>query len=223
MNRIEVMSGTSKMFPLISFHCIVDDDFGLLKLVYEQYLRTDVFKVSDKNDIDTIDMLYHRSDKNPLYLIANDYIDRSLLDSYYDEFKEKKEYDIYQHSITTNVLNMISMFVVTPGIVPTILCYSREQMDIIKNEETLSDIPIIIYNENIDMNMYTQFFLKDLDELERFSNLKLKSFYISTCKINFDENNELKISDNLYNSILRNHNSISIFDMYMKDMFKGDK
>ena len=127
------------MAPLISFDSIVDTDVGLVNLIRKEYLDTKVFNKDffDMQFYEILKQLYHRKEKNLLYLFAIDTSNTELLDSYYNEFMERCMPQILEMSITTEILTLIDQFNSSQEIKSTILCYSEDQLRIIQEEPTL--------------------------------------------------------------------------------------
>ena len=227
-NTISGISGTSKMIPLISFHTLVDSDFGLINLVYDKYLDNTVFNVDyfkDKEIENIIIDLYYRKEENPLYLIAKNNIGKELLDKYYKEFIETKRKDIYNMSINTNIVDLINIFDSDKDIIPYILYYNDDQLDILNNEPLLKDIKKVSISELLtdskNLDIYSAFFFKKVSELELFKDLRTKSFYISTYRFNFDDNGNFK-DEKFIKSILYNNNRINIFDLYNNQVLRKE-
>ena len=210
----------TKLAPLISFDTIVDVDFGLINLIYTNYLDKSVFDVNFflDNTKNIIAKLYLRKDINPLYTIAKNYIDKQRLDDYYNEFLFSKKSDIYDMSITTEILNMIQTFNKSQEIIPTILCYNEDQIRALEEEDDLINNQKVLLSSltRKDKESFSQFFFKDISEVTPFLDLKFKKFYLSTYGPNFGED-DLRDPE-LVKQIIKNGNKISIFDMYKKDI-----
>ena len=80
-SQIIASRANGKMAPLISFNTIFDIDVGLIQLIYDEYLDPKVFNIDifNKSLKDIIKLLYFRTEKNPLYLFANDNISKENL------------------------------------------------------------------------------------------------------------------------------------------------
>ena len=226
MNSLNIMNGTkNKLVPLISFYSIFDIDFGLINLICNEYLDKSVFNIDLIKSKDTksiISLLYNRKDNNPLYCIANKDIDKNILDKYYEEFIDRKIQDIYNLSITTEVLNMIQKFNESQEITPIILCYSQEQIDVANEEPVLENNQKILF-DNIrkkDLDTISQLYFKDINEAKPFDNLKYKTFYFSTYGSNFKDGDFRNFD--LAEKILRNQNNISLFDIYKQELIEKE-
>lgn len=212
------------MAPLISFTSIVDTDVGLVNLIRKEYLDTRVFEKSffDMDFYKIIKSLYHRKERNLLYLFAKDKSNTELLDSYYNEFIERCMPEILQMSITTEVLSLVEYFNNSQEIKATILCYSEDQLKIIEDEPVLKKNRKVLFSNlsERDKESFSQYFFKEVEEIENFKKCRNKTFYISSFRANFTEENDVKELDFL-KDIYRNINAINIFDMYNKDIFGG--
>lgn len=221
MNNQSILGGANiYLAPLISFDTIVDTDFGLINLIGKEYLDESVFNVDffKKNVKQIIKEIYLREDKNPLYLIAKDGQNKELLDEYYAEFMSSKLIDVYNNSITTEILHLIASFNNSPNITtPDILCYNNEQIEILKNEPLLEKNNKILLSD-LEKDNYGQFFFKDIDDCELFKDLTFKSFYVSTYGPNLDKNEDDLRNQELVDTLIKNKNSISIFDIYKQNI-----
>lgn len=222
MSKESLFGGVNlKLAPLISFYSIIDTDFGLINLIYDQYLDETIFKKDffNKTTIDIVREIYNRRDINPLYLIAKEEVSRELLDQYYKEFIENKIVDILNYSISTEIINLIEDFNQSKDVISTILCYNKSQIDLLDNEPKLADNKKILLTSLNDRekDKYIHFFFKNVDEVEPFKKLRNKNFYFSSSYINLDENNDL-YNSKLIDEIIRRSNTISIFDMYKENI-----
>lgn len=226
MNPDNIINGTSKMVPLISFHTIVDIDVGLIRLINTEYLNKEVFEESffKRRLWDIIKDLYHRKESNPIFLFAKDINNREILDQYYKEFLELRLDDILDRSVTTEMINLISYFNESSEINPVILYYNDNQKRI------LEDLSILDKNQKISLEdakrnkeSFSQFYFKLVEEAEPFSKILAKTFYFSTHALNLSEdNNDIKDSA-IIDDIIKVGNAISFFDLYRKDLLKGEQ
>ena len=222
MNQESLFGGVNlKLAPLISFYSIIDIDFGLINLIYDQYLDESVFKKDffERTPIEIIRDIYNRRDINPLYLISKDNISKELLDQYYKEFIENKMDDILRYSISTEILNLIDSFNQSKDVMATILCYNKMQIDLLNQEHKLANNKKILLSSLDDKgkDKYVHFFFKNVDEVETFKKLRNKDFYFSSSYINLDERNDL-CNSKLIDEIIHRSNTISIFDMYKENV-----
>lgn len=228
MFDLNIRSGANKkLAPLISFNTIVDLDFGLINFVYDKYLDTSVFNIDyfNKKPSEIAYDLYWRKNKNPLKEIAKPDVSDEKLDIYYKEFMEEKINEIYTYSISTNMIDTIQSFNESQIIEPIIFCYSNEQINLLDDEPILSKNKKILINSlsSKDLRIYKQFFLKSVDEINYFSKCIYKSFYISSLRCNFNESGEDFQDRDIIDNIIRNGNSIGIFDIYRNiSILKGE-
>ena len=225
MENLLNVGGASKMAPLISFYTILDIDYGLTQLIKEEYFDQSVFKKEffDRNPLDIISDLYNRRDINPLYIMSKDGASIPFLDTCYKEFMETKCTEVYDKSITTNMMNLISNFNNSNDIEATILCYNEEQLDIVNNEDILANNDKILITDIDNFNNFEQLFFKYIDEARPFSDLRYKSFYFSSYLFNVPESNDDLINPELVEKILQNKNLINIFDIYKKSIIERNK
>lgn len=222
MSQEPLLSGVNlKLAPLISFYSIIDIDFGLINLIYDQYLDENIFEKDffKKSTVEIIRTIYNRKEINPLYLISKENISRELLDQYYKEFLEYKMNDIFKYSISTEIINLIDTFNQSKDVIPTILCYDKDQIKLLEEEPKLKNNRKILLSSLNDKgkNNFVHFFFKDVDEVEPFRKLNNKNFYFSSSYMNLDEKNDLRNSK-LIDEIIRRSNTISIFDMYKENV-----
>lgn len=226
-SQIIISGPNRKMAPLISFNTIFDIDVGLIQLIYDEYLEPKVFNVDtfNKSLKDIIKLLYYRTEKNPLYLFANNNISRDVLDQYYKEFTTKCMDDILSRVVSTEVINMIQLFVSSKEISPSILYYSEKQKEILDGEPILQRIPKISFKElnSSTINSFNQFFFKDIDELKPFIDCKMKTFYISNLWLNLNkERDDFRETEEL-KKIIGHRNHVNIFTLYNEIILRKDQ
>ena len=72
----------------------------------------------------------------------------------------------------------------------------------------------ILFN-NKKMDSYSQFYIKYFEEeIEHFKNLRKRTFYISTCGVNLNENNDDIANNELIMELIKQDNKINLFDIY---------
>jgi hypothetical protein len=214
----KIASGAKKLAPLVSFNALIDTDVGLIKLIYKEYLNPTTFDVSFfRQDIKSIILqLYRRKTLNPLLLFALNKNDVETLDSYYQEFFEKRRKDIYKLSVNTEVMSMISYLNESNESNTSILYYNDEQLEILMDEPTLVKNKKVDFNNLIleEKESYSQFFFKTIEEARDFDALRYKTFYFPRAGYNLnDANNDLKDSEIITN-IVTSRNQINIYDLY---------
>jgi hypothetical protein len=219
-NIANIGGAKNKMAPLISFNTIFDIDYGLVRLIYEEYLDKSVFEEEffNQSPREIISKLYYRKEENPLYLFSKENIEKKLLDQYYEEFKDQCMDKILDKSISTEIINLIKLFNQSLDVIPTILYYNPIQKDIILDEPILKNNQVIsissIEKDRKILDLYTQFYFKYIEESELFMSSRSKTFYFSNhgCNLNQD-NSDIKDSD-IINTIAINRNAINIFNIY---------
>jgi hypothetical protein len=225
--NVSDMTGySSQSYPLISFNSIIDSDIGILKYVMKNYLNPEIFDIENLKSISYNKLLidiYKREYQNPLYYIAKENIDKKFLDDCYDELMKDHEYEILNESVTTEIYNVIKYFI-SGGINSTILYYSDAQKQVIKEDELLKNLSTISIN-TIQNKDFDQYFFKYISEANPITNLKLKSFYFSSCGLNLPEEATL---EKLYGNptieelTKSKRNIINFFDMYRIKLLRGE-
>lgn len=207
-----------RMAPLISCQTIFDLDYGLIRLVYDQYYDHNVFKeeYSEMNTRRLVSILYGRDDKNPLYIIAKENVSHDLLDQYYGEFLLAKRKEIYEHCISTSILGMIQSFKSSQIIKPCILCYDDLDVAYVKDEPDLDKCRIVMSQDicsDDNLNTITAYFFKDVSEVIPLKDkAKLKSIYISSYGPNLKDGD--LVEPELITNLAINKNQIDLFDFY---------
>lgn len=85
---------------LIPFDLMVDTDFGLIKLIQEEY-RADIFDktVLDSDDKSIKRYLVKRTNPNPLSILTND----ESIDEFYAQFIDQRYQDMFDRSCVTGI------------------------------------------------------------------------------------------------------------------------
>lgn len=211
---------------LIDFNALVDTEIGLFELIRREYLDPDVFNVELLNsDIKKLlSLLITREEVNPLYLIANNNIDRKDLDDYYKEFMETKYIDILIYSVTTEMERLIALSKSEPSVHVTFLCNSKAEIDLLKFINGLKDIKYhtILSKDINDVSIYTSYYFKYItDDLSKYI-FKFKNYYFSSYKLNFD--NEMKFIKREYiDKINSMGGEIYMMDLYNRKFFEGEE
>lgn len=220
--------GTAKSTPLISFNSIVDIDLGLLRFISKHYGENNVFDMNPLEDIPFLEVvgnIYRRKYKNPLYYIMKDEQYKDLLDKCYDEFLHDYEADILEESVTTEMINLINIFISSGEVIPTILCYSQAQIDYLEKEVTLlKDVEKILLEDAIyNINKFSHYYFKYIEEAEPFkTKVRNTVLYFSTCGLNLNEDNsDLWLSDEEISQYASQGTMIAIIDIYKTSLI-GD-
>ena len=224
-NKGGVISSTL-MTPLISFRCIIDLDIGILSYVIENYPDNAYFNFDKLKTLDTIGlikMLYNREQINQLSIIVS-----NIKYDTYKELIEEKEEDIIQRSLSTEIYNLIQQFKSSGDIKPSILYYTKEELNYIHSDDILNSFPCIDVNdvtEEIFLH-YMQFWFKDVEETHKFIKFGLKhparSYYIADIAYNIkDDNPDSVQNDEIITRALFKGNAINTYSMYRKDIIGG--
>lgn len=85
---------------LIPFDLVVDTDFGLIKLIQEEY-RAGIFDktILDSDDESIKHYLVKRTNPNPLSILTND----KSIDEFYAQFIDQRYQDIFDRSVMTGI------------------------------------------------------------------------------------------------------------------------
>ena len=222
-NDVISSMGSNNTTPAISFYSIIDIDMSLIKYIILHLRNENVFdldKVKQMTYFDILEELYYRKYNNPLYFLMKNEKDKDFLDKCYEEFKSNED-EILSCAVITEMSNLIVEFKKSAEIRPSIFYYTEKQKELLESIEEFDDINIISIDDVISKkNSYGQFFFKSIDEIEPFKDLTYKTFYFSSCGLNLNNNNDdISIDINELKELIYNKNHISLFDMYIKDVF----
>lgn len=220
----DAMNISGITLPLIPFNCIFDTDFGLLKLIYAEYLDPSVFNINwfkeNSKICNMVLSLYTRKHINPLMICINDIDNKEeLANNIYTEFKNEKYNEIVYNSMPTEFLNLIKLYSLT-DIKPTILYSNSIELEYMDNFKELKDINKISFVDilNSGADIYEQFFFKYiyydiyLRNLVDVFNFKVRTVYFAN--YSFNHNEELLIDSSYIDKILKNKNKILLIDLY---------
>lgn len=216
--------------PLIPFNCIFDTDYGLLKLIYSEYLDPSIFDIEwfrKHNRIcDMVSCLYERKFPNPLSLCLLDREDKdNFVDELYKSFIEEKYNEILSNSIRTEIFNLLSLFNISKDVKTTIV-YSNslelEYMELIKELKIIPKISFTELAETIDI--YQQFYFKSIIDDDYINiiadSLKVKNIYLANYPFN-NEGHFVAISEPL-KTLIANKNFIRLIDIYDRSKLEED-
>ena len=209
--------------PLISFNSIIDLDIALIDYIVVENRVIDTSIISDKSYFQFLSEIYMRKYKNPLYYFSKSEKDKADLDALYKSIMQDKEVDILKHSIATEVYNLLLEFYNEPDINPTILYYTDAQKDYIEDETYLQKIDHVSLQEAKE-NMYSQFFFKDIEEIDPFkAGMKNSTIYFASSGLNLnDKNEDIIMSNEDIASLLYRNNRINLYDMYNMSIIGGN-
>lgn len=225
---------TKKSNPLISFHCLIDEDISLIKYILLDFRNENVFdlnKVSTMSFYDIIGELYERKYKNPLEFLMKDVRDKSFLLDCYNEFITEHESEVLKHATGTEIMRLIVDYKNSGEIIPYILYYTDAQHDILLSEDSLKNIKMLKYDKLINGDYpekpddFSQYYFKYIDEIYncKFENFSEKTFYFATCNLNLnDDNTDIKDPDLAIN-IIKNDSKMNLFDLYRMDIIRRHK
>ena len=216
--------------PLIPFNCIYDTDFGLLALIYEEYLDPNIFDVEwfQKNHIikDMVNSVYTRSTPNPLLLCLKEK-DPKFADQLYQQFMMQKYEDILAHSMITGMEELLLLLKSSGEATPTIVYRDKRELAVMEKNSLFSKIQKASVKEVFkNMDIYQQFYFKSfqdvyLSELIVSSKLSSKTIYIVRYPFNLDKDNE--IDNEIITILLMQKNDIYSIDIYDRMKLEGDK
>ena len=212
---------------LVDFDTIIDTDFGLLKLLQEEYNNRKF--ISNKfllmKDIILIHLLVNREDINPLYLAINGM--QFDLDVLYNQFMDIEYRKILQNSIETNICDFINVLITNDNSI-SIYCKNLLEQQLIEkkfngkvktNKCTFinREINTIVTDDvsTIDISDYGSIIIKDFSKILNFKNLRLKDIYVANYKFNITDDVPLKDISMIISGI----NNIKLIDVYNTDRF----
>ena len=121
---------------LLPFDLIFDTDFGLIKLIQNEFMDPDIFNVHMLNDMDDdsiVNYCVNRIYENPLYGLSN--LKHEELDELYEDFMKTKYKEILELSNKTYLGTMFQSFCNTQGL--KVFVYYTSDLEL----EKLSDSP----------------------------------------------------------------------------------
>ena len=210
--------GVFKATPLIDFDVIIDEDLSLLAYVIGNIRNPEIFDLDKVANMDKLELLsesYLRKYRNPLHIIMKDNKYKDFLDQCYSEFKENGEFLDY-FAIETHFYNVLEEYKKSSEVNSTILYHNDKQKQIIDNDEFLSSLLCTRYEDIENIEFYSQFYFRYIDDAEKFtiSRLNRRTFYFSTSGPNINENSDSIIESKILQKISDNVNQINLFDLY---------
>lgn len=227
MNKPGQVIGIRKLIPIIDFNCIVDTEYGLLQLIFDQYYDLSVFN-KDKFEMPTNKILlelYTRRCKNPLIPFVNEGISEQDADDYYNQFMNNKYEEIINRSCGTNIQIAISNFNNSNGEVQaSILCHNELEKEYISGLEEFKSNKIYMDEEfKSEKILFNQVYLRYIHDLPLYLKQCIgKNVYFSSAYLNMREEdpNYLKKDDTL--GLLSEYSYILSYDLYNMDYLKGE-
>lgn len=208
----------SKQNLLIPFNCLVDIDFGMIKLIENEFLDSDyidrsIYKYSD-NQITYI--LLNRLYENALSVVMmeyNDFLESNIYGSYKSKILSLSRYtDIINILITTKKLNLLNI---------TILCRDlQEEQFIRKHIMSFNENIRIIINDDIakiNFDLYNTIFIDRISNLEKIkNNIPLNNIYLYKARYNLEKKDEIfQIPESITDYI--DISNISLISPYIMD------
>lgn len=216
--------------PLVSFDMIIDTDYGLLKMVREEYLDPSVFDPSwftDKqNTINLTRALYSRPDVNPLTLCIKDHDKEEEL---YRSFMKESYDNIIRISGITDFMKVIQAWNLSKAVHPTIVCNDPIELQLLSvlpmiderykwleltRKVLLSDL---VTDDSVEFSayyfksVYNDIYLDTLVD-----NIKVKPVYFAYYPFNTAESPYCLLSESA-RKLLKNKNEIRLVDIYNRE------
>lgn len=231
MNNVSLLGEShnrENLSPIISAHTIIDPDTGLFKfMMQENYINPEVFNYdffTSRTESEVVSELHYREEKNPLYLIAKDRSNDTLLDEYYNQFLETKYEEILEASNSTEIVDFIYAMLSDGKIKPTILYYKEEEMNQLLIFDNFIDIEMITIDELLsNTDKYGQYFLKYFEEIEPVIDyIGQSTIYVSDNGLNFDDKGIVRRKD-IASKLADQFNDINVFNMYNPKIVNREK
>ena len=198
---------------LIPADLMVDTDFGLIKLVQEEY-RADIFDkgVLDSSDDTIKQLLVRRTNANPLSILT----DSKDIDEYYKQFFDERYQDICDKSILTDI-GEFCINILTFSDFSLYIQYTNSNEELfaksiansIDNERvfTVDRSKVVPYD-------YVSIFTKNIMDLLNYRDLNAISIYVARYAFNFkmEDGKELFAEDKF--SIFFMTNELKTLDVY---------
>ena len=198
----------------IGFDTIVDEDFGLIQLVFNHYLNPSVFDIEKfKRSVpEIIKTIYMREEINPLLSFTLPDIDRNKIDEYYKEFMDTQYNAILDNVIGTAVQNFLDMLIDSKEFDITIFCYNKDQLEFISNISEFKAVRKVLF-DNEEFSDTNQIYFKYIHQSYRFKDRVGGRFYYSTIGPNLNKDkNDLKSTEEM--DIIKKRNYIYLYKMY---------
>ena len=158
--------------PLFDFQSVCDIDFGLYKLIKEEYYDRDIFNnyLFDSDDDRFIrTVLLSREYFNPLFIFCKkDVLTGTEMDDLYQEFLEKEYDKIISLSTPTTIMEIATISNSLNKMVNvTILCATPKEAEWVKNHNHKLKCVISDYKD-FDLTSYDTLYIKDIYTLLAF-------------------------------------------------------
>lgn len=185
--------------PIIPFNLIIDIDVGLIKMIDKKYHNTDVFYTGMLSAPvkPLIYNLVNRPISNPLYVIMQDKEDIDTMDLLYDQFIEEEYENIVGNSVTTDLFGALKLFMKNDAIVPTILCSNDIEADTVsKIDFDGKKVPIVTGTLEENHNIFDPIYVKDFKSiLPIVNNIVGKNIYVANYSFNYEKDKSTLLKD----------------------------
>lgn len=217
------LNGSSFLKVLVPFDLVYDIDFGLIKLIQNEFLDPNIFDtklISNMTDDDIINYSMHRTDENPLYdlSVLPEENKGKELDELYEDFLNNYYKEILGLSNKTYLGSVLKTINTVQGIHVSLYYKSDYELEKLKELE----IKDLIDSRT---NLINLRFLKEFDAIytkhpgEIPIKLEGKTIYCGNYGYMFitDENDEVVMRPELL--LLSFNNVIKFTDLYMTEEF----
>lgn len=175
---------------LIPFNMIYDIDIGIFLLIKTKYNNPEYI---DQNIVQMTHnnfkyMMSKITKYDPLSILLKNEYQNNSIDILNDIFKTQYD-EILKLAEPTDLLGLMSVYMKTSLVKISILCDNEIQFNIIKNNNVLKGVNIIIDNNNSKLNIenYDSIFIKKYEDILKFRKVQGKSIFIGNYKFNHDE------------------------------------
>lgn len=215
------LNNIEKLTPIFSVNTLFDLDIGVMNLIIRDYNDPNIFDL-DHDYYDLFSRVYYRHFKNPLYSLCKPDIDKLDLDDYYNDFLELKSEEINKLAVITEIPNVIRILKDDGEIIPSIMC-DEDRIPQLKTITMVADIEIVSFSKvYYDKSNYTQLFLRDIDEMNQFSNKTFCTFYLPDNNLNFNDDGYLIDIDSGESLAIR-RNALKSYTMYSNEIISENK
>ena len=181
---------------LAEFDCIVDINYGILRLIQIKYNNSDYIKqhILDADDYTLKCILLERKEYNPLYIaLKDDYRDNA--ESLYNEIINNEYNEVLKYSYGNALFGLMNVYINTEGAINvTVLCKNETQEQYIKKLNKNMKVIISEYKD-IDTSEYDSYFVEYYPNILKYgeSTIAGKSIFIPSYGYNLED---MLIADN---------------------------
>lgn len=201
---------------LVDFKMLINLDIGLFKLIKEKFSSSDCFDSYIINNTNIETMIYRLINEkysNMIDLIKSDEYKDFSTENLYDTLIEKYYDEVYEKSITTDLLNLMNAYIMSNVVLVTILCKNKQEQQLINSVN--SKFHTLIFEEDMNIEDYDSIFLKEYKDIVKFKNVQCKNIFIANIQNNLDNKNMpiLEIS-----AVMGKSNNIYTVELYDKKL-----